>query len=92
MNKRMAYILAAGIALLFLSVLFPPWVVYSRGPASVTELPYGYSFLFTTPEPESATVSIRVDFVALFVEWLVLFGGLAVALWCERRREKARQK
>lgn len=92
MNKRIVYILAAGISLLFLSVLFPPWVVYSRGPASLTELPYGYSFLFTTPEPQSATVSIRVDFVALFVEWLVLACGLALALWCERKYQKTKQK
>lgn len=87
MSTRAVLILAAGIALLFVSVLFPPWVVFSRGPVSVTELPYGYSFLFTTPEPESANVSIRVDFLALFVEWLVLGLCISLALWLELRRK-----
>lgn len=86
MNKRSILILAAGIALLFLSVLFPPWVVFKQGPASVTELPYGFGFLFTTPQPQSANVSIRVDFTTLFLEWLVLVVGVLLALWLERRR------
>lgn len=91
MTTRAVIILATGIALLFVSVLFPPWVVFSRGPSSVTELPYGYSFLFTTPEPESLNVSIRVDFPALFLEWLLVVACVTVALWLERKKTMKQQ-
>lgn len=92
MNKKFYLILAAGIVLLFLSVLFPPWVVFTHGPTSVTELPYGYKFLFTAPEPDSPNVSMRVDFVTLFLEWLGLLLVVGLLLWRERRRERAAKR
>lgn len=89
MNRTSFFIVTAGIVLLFFSVLFPPWVVYTKGVGGTTELPYGYTFLFTTPTPSSPNISIRVDFTALFLEWVVLFAGVGFGLWLERKKKAA---
>lgn len=92
MSRAAIVILVLGVLLLFLSILFPPWVIYTKGQGGGTELPYGYTFLFTTPEPEGEAVSIRVDFLTLFLEWAAIVACTAGALFIERRRSGSRQE
>ena len=89
MSARYLAIVIIGVVLLFLSVLFPPWILSTKGPGPATELPHGYAFLFTMPEPDSPTVTLRVDFKRLLLQWVILGGGLAAALWREKRRRNA---
>ncbi len=80
-------ILFLGIALLFFSTLFPPWVVFTVGKTGSTELPLGFGFLFTTPEPRTAGVHIKVDFFRLGLDWIVLLCWVVLALVHEYRSQ-----
>ncbi len=84
-SAKSTCILLLGILTLFFSALFPPWDIFTRTPGGVTELPYGYSFLFTTPQPEGSNILIKITFSRLFGDWLVLFAGFGLALWIESR-------
>lgn len=86
MSRTAVIILAIGVGLLFVTALFPPWVIFTKGPSGGTELPYGYTFLFTTPEPDSPLVSIRIDFFTLFLEWLGVIALTGLAYFLEWRR------
>jgi hypothetical protein len=82
----LALALCLGVALLFVSMLYPPWIAYTRNLyGGITELPSGYGFLFTQPEPKTPNVSIKIDFAGLFVEWFVILLGTAVCLILARR-------
>ncbi len=80
-------ILILGIALLFFSTLFPPWVLFTVGKSGGTELPLGFSFLFTTPEPHASGVHMRVDFIRLIIDWVVLFLWVILALLMRKSAE-----
>jgi len=74
------------VILLFLSALYPPWVAYTHtSSGNVIELPYGYDFLFTLPEPKTPNVSIKIDFTALFLDWTVAIAGLAACFALQRK-------
>lgn len=85
-------ILCVGVFLLFTSMLYPPWVAYTRNAyGGLTELPCGYGFLFTQPSPKTTNVSIKIDFAGLFIEWAIVLAGGAVCLVLAKR-EAARPK
>lgn len=87
-NSSVALSLGMGVVLLFLSMLYPPWVASTRNLyGGITELPCGYEFLFTQPAPETPNISIKIDFAGLFVEWTVILLGTALCVLLARRRE-----
>ncbi len=84
-NRRIWLFVLLGAVLLLLTMLFPPWVVYTRGPGLSTELPYGHGFLFTTKNPDSPGIAMRVDFSTLALEWLVVIVLVVGAAWLDNR-------
>jgi len=76
-GKTMLCLAAAAI---FLSSLFPPWIVFKIQEQGLTELSLGRRFLFTTPEPAMAVISLRIDFSRLFVEWIAILALTVIAL------------
>ncbi len=86
---RAKMILFLGVTLLFVSTLFPPWVVFTVGKTGSTELPLGFSFLFTTPEPQAAGVHMKVDFVRLVLDWIILLCWVVFSLLGEHRNQEA---
>lgn len=86
-TRRVRIALFLGIALLFFSTLFPPWVLFTVGKSGGTELPLGFSFLFTTPEPQATGVQMKVDFPRLIIDWVVLFCWFALTVLLQRRTD-----
>ncbi len=83
LNKRNLFFISLGLVLLMLTMLFPPWVVYTRGPGPATELPYGYGFLFTTKTPDNPTIAMRVNFIQLALEWLIVVVVISMAAFID---------
>lgn len=89
-NRRIWVFVLLGAVLVLGTMLFPPWVVYTRGPGLSTELPYGRGFLFTTETPESPSIALRVDFAKLALEWLVIVILVVGAAWLDNRMRRRR--
>jgi len=78
LNSRQQKVVWAGLILILLMCLFPPWVYtidYARDGASVhSEKPAGYGSLFFAPDPLSYSVGhgIRIDLTRLFIQFVFL--------------------
>jgi hypothetical protein len=62
MNKRQNMIIDAGLVIVALLLLFPPWYVVSKGSHIHARISRGYHFLFSPP-----CCSPHIDFVRYIV-------------------------
>ncbi len=94
MNKIQKITASAGVVLIFLMGLFPPWRLVSVDPAPYHEIPAGYHLLFAPPAPEPAysadrdetLYSLILDFRRLAVQWVTSLFVLAALLYLMRDR------
>jgi cobalamin biosynthesis protein CobD/CbiB len=93
MNKGQRVSAVAGLLLLALLGLFPPWT------ESVTaytgyhqERPLGYGLLWSPPEPRDRDYSVALDYQRLAVSWAVVIflAGVVVVLLQGRRKDQPR--
>ncbi|MBI5814993.1 MAG: hypothetical protein HZB29_05225 [Nitrospinae bacterium] len=100
MGRKHSMMIWAGIAVIALMGLFPPWMV-TWGPAGGVTAPGGHAFIFSSADSIQASVlgqmgiklagasqqmaasyGIKLDFMRLLVQWIVVavvMGGVCCA-------------
>jgi len=74
MNWTQKRILAGGILLFTVSLLFPPWQsTYQRPGTSRVERPLGYSIIFSPPTNNNRLLGLRIDTTRLVFQLLAIF-------------------
>jgi hypothetical protein len=89
MNGKQQVALWAGITLLVVMSLFPPWAEIVNLEGRRIERPAGYTSIFEPPQPTSESeawrrwTSMRIDFSRLLIQWVivtVVTGGAIITL------------
>src|SRR4030042_6273813 len=83
MNTIQRVVLATGMLIVALSILFPPWVYtfQIQGIKQVT-IPAGYYSIFSPPPPRQAGYlhGVRVDHSRLIIQTIAIISGTIAAL------------
>lgn len=100
MNIRQKIALLAGIFLLVLAGLFPPYTLVTRAYSASHERFLGYYFIGTPPSAPASTThlpvrrregfSVRIDTTRLFIQWgIILFLTAGAVLVLKRANPTA---
>ena len=83
-SEKQKKILIAGIVIIFLMGLFPPWLYTFKRNSIYSERTAGYSFIMDSPTPKLKSIAngIKLDFSKLFLQWflVVIATGLGIYL------------
>lgn len=66
-------VILAGIAVVILSGLFPPWTYTFKTSLVNREEPAGYRFIATPPSGRSNLEGVKLDMTRLVLQWALVF-------------------
>lgn len=78
LNKSQRIISLAGITVIVLMGLFPPWTYTYKYEATYSERPAGYSFIAAplSPRISSLSAGIKLDLSRLLIQWAITIAAL----------------
>jgi hypothetical protein len=85
LNNRQKAIVQAGIAVIILCCLFPPWQYVSQAYGAIAK-PAGYSFILSPPEPDNKecefpVCGVGIDFSRLAIQFVIIVAVGALFLF-----------
>ena len=82
-------IILAGVAVLALMGLFPPWTHTIRNEGISSEEPAGYGFIAWPPPKkyDSATSGLKIDLSRLLIQWAVTIAATGSGVLLTAKRE-----
>ena len=86
-SENQRKILIAGIVIIFLMGLFPPWLYTFKRDSIYSENSAGYHFIIDGPKPKSLPYGIKIDFSRLFLQCLLVIVATGLGIFLFKRTD-----
>ncbi len=90
-NEKQKKIIIAGVVVIILMGVFPPWTYTFKYKTAYSNEPAGYGFIIVPPEKKNKgmTYGIELDITRLSIQWVIalLSTGLGVFLTGTAKKE-----
>ncbi|MFH1942140.1 MAG: hypothetical protein ABIL68_08530 [bacterium] len=87
MNKKQQIISIVGIVVIFVMGLVPPWTTFESDSTTYREMPAGYYFIFSPPQPDDEGIlGVKLDTSRLAVQWITVLFVMAACIYLTQDR------